>query len=190
MRLCDWYLFKSDDPANRCPVGPLHDTAIRDPLHCARCEGWTPQGNLPSIDRVTILAREITSLVDRLADDYAWAHSVAFAPTRNGHVAGAGSNGRATHSDPAGNAASDPRRAAVRGYAAIAARLTEQAIRALRLADEAIGDALLAAEPPGPKDHTKAPFHDPATLFPGRPDLAEAHAALARRHARGEGIPT
>jgi hypothetical protein len=77
----------------------------------------------------------------------------------------------------------------VRAYAAIAARLLEEAVRALRSADDAIGGALIAAEPPGPKDHTPAPFHDPATLY-ARPDLAEAHSARDRRHLRGEGIPT
>lgn len=189
MRLCDAFLkFRhGDETSNRCPAGPLRSTTTPDQFRCFRCGGWTPHGGLPSIERVAIVARETASITARLAEDYAWAHSVSFAPTRRGP----GSNGRGLpHGDPTGNSVADTRRAAVRDRALLAARLLERALRDLRAADEAIGDALLAAEPPGPVDHTKAPFHDPASLFPGRPDLAEAHAARARRRARGEGVPT
>lgn len=185
MRLCGhWAPRRKGDPPSPCASGPLRLGDHPDPLRCGRCGGWTPHGGLPSIERAAILSREVASLVGRLADDYAWAHGISFAPGSNG------SGGRrAGHSDPTGGLVADKTRVLVRAYAALAARLLEQAVRSLRSADEAIGDALFAAEPPGPKDHTPAPFHDPATLFPGRPDLAEAHGAQARRHARGEGIP-
>lgn len=187
MRLCaHWIPRRQGDPPSTCPTGPLRLGDAPDPLRCAKCGGWTPHGGLPSIERVAILAREVTSLTARLADDYAWAHGIAFAPGgRNG--AGGRRNG---HSDPTGGVVADQTRIIVRAYTAIAARLLEAAVRSLRSADEAIGDALFAAEPPGPADHTPAPFHDPATLYPGRPDLAEAHAAQQRRHTRGQGIPT
>jgi hypothetical protein len=186
MRLCAyWIRHRPGDPPSSCPTGPLRHGDTPDPLRCARCGGWTPHGALPSIERVAILAREVASLTARLADDYAWAHGISFAP--NGR-SGAGGR-RGGHSDPTGGVIADETRITVRAYTAIAARLLETAVRALRSADEAIGDALLAAEPPGPKDHTPAPYHDPATLFPGRPDLADAHAARDRRHTRGEGVP-
>lgn len=183
MRLCDWYTLKTDDPANRCPRGPTRATEEADPLRCFACGGWTPHGNLPSIDRVSLLAREVASIVERLADDYPCGHSVSFAPTRNGHGGGNGS----TRSDPTGNAVADPRRATVQGYTAVAARLLERAVHALRSADEAIGEAVLAAEPPGRAGHTKAAYHDTAGLRYPEP---EVYAAQARRHARGEGIPS
>ena len=187
MRLCGyWTPPRPNDPPSPCAAGPLHPDDNTDPHHCARCSGWTPHGGLPSTERVAILAREITSLTNRLADDYAWAHGIAFAP-----ASGNGTGGRrGGHSDPTGGVIANQTRITVRAYTAIAARLLEGAVRSLRNADEAIGDALYAAEPPGPKDHTPAPFHDPATLYPGRPDLAEAHAARDRRRARGEEIPT
>jgi hypothetical protein len=181
MNLCD------------CPRGPTRNAAPKL-LHCLRCAGWAPQGGLPSRERVDILAREAQSLLAKLAEDYAWARSISFAPQKPG-------NGQAPahdddegdpidYADPVGNVVANGRRLVVRAYSTVAARLLERVVHDLRLADEAIGDALLAAEPPGPADHTPAPYHDPATLFPGRPDLADAHAAKARRHTRGEGIPT
>ena len=180
-----------------CPA-PLRATAELDRLRCLRCGHWTPHGGLPSTERVTILVREATSLAGQLATDYAWAHSVAFDPARRG----GGRNAKGVHADPTGSVAADDRRhapghpleghpvgrLAVRDYTAVAARLLERAVRALRAADEAIGEALLAAEPPGPVDHTPAPYHD--SIPANRPDLADAHAARARRHTRGEGIPT
>lgn len=186
MRLCEhWIRRRPGDPPSPCATGPLRHSEHPDPLRCARCNGWTPHGSLPSIERVAILSREVASLTARLTDDYAWAHGIAFAPGSYG-----GNGGRRHgHSDPTGGVIADTTRVIVRAYTAIAARLLETSVRALRSADEAIGDALLAVEPPGPKDHTPAPYHDPATLFPGRPDLADAHAAMARRQARGERIP-
>lgn len=188
MRLCEhWIPRRAGEPPSPCATGPLRAGDHPDPLRCARCAGWTPHGGLPSHERVTILARQVASLTDKLADDYAWAHGISFAPpSRNGN----GGGRRHGHTDPTLGVITDHRRVIVRAYTAIAARLLEQAVRALRSADEAIGDALLAAEPPGPADHTPAPFHDPAILYPGRPDLAEAYAALERRHGRGEGVPT
>lgn len=186
MRLCDHWIPKraNDDTPNRCATGPLRLGNNLDPLRCARCGGWTPHGALPSRERVAILARETASLTNKLADDYAWAHGIAFAPNTTNGTGGR----RRGHSDPTGGLITDDTRITVRAYTAIAARLLEQATRAMRHADEAIGDALLAAEPPGPKDHTKAPYHD--TIPDNRPDLAEAHAARNRRLARGEGVPT
>lgn len=167
-----------------CPA-PLRSTAELERLRCLRCAGWTPHGRLPAPDHAAQLAREAASLATKIADDYAWVHSVAHQPTRRPQ------NGRsAERSDPTGNQATDPARLTSRTYGLVTARLLERAVKALRSADEAVGDALLAAEPPGPKDHTPAPFHDPTSLYPGRPDLAAAHAAKTRREGRGEGTPT
>lgn len=184
MRLCGhWIPSRRGEPPGPCAAGPLRLTDNPDPLRCARCAGWTPHGALPSIERVAILAREVASLTSRLAEDYAWAHGISFAPGgRNG------SDGRrSNHSDSTGGVIADPARAMVRAYAAIAARLLEAAVRLLRSADEAVGDALLAAEPPGPKDHTKAPFHDTGGLRYPEPGV---YAAQDRRRARGEGVPS
>lgn len=174
-----------------CPA-PLRNTAELDRLRCLRCSGWTPHGGLPSTERVAILIREATSLAAQLATDYAWAHSVAFDPARRG----GGRSSKGVHSDPTGSVAADDRRLddgrpvgrlAVREYTAVAARLLERAVRALRAADEAVGEALLAAEPPGPTDHTKAAWHDNGRLRYPDPAVYEAQAS---RRVRGEGIPT
>jgi hypothetical protein len=137
---------------------------------------------LPSPERVALLTGEANSLLAKLAEDYAWAHSVACCPTRRA-VAGRGSG----HTDPTGNTVADPARLAVSAHAAAAARLLELAVRDLRAADAEIGEALLAAEPPGPFDHTKAAWHDTGGLR--YPDPAVYTAQLQRR-TRGEGIPT
>lgn len=187
MRLCDhWTRHRPGDPPGPCAAGPLRLGDRPDPLRCSRCGGWTPHRSLPAVDRVSLLAGEAASLAAKLAADYAWAHSIGLAPGRRQEPGGRSGG----HSDTTGGVIADDTHIIVRAYATIAARLLEQAVRALRSADEAIGDALLAAEPPGPADHTPAPFHDPATLYPGRPDLEAAHAAQDRRIARGEGVPS
>lgn len=176
-------------------TAPLRDPDGAERLRCARCSGWAADGGLPSPERVAILVREATSLAAQLAVDYRWAHSVAFDPARRDSAGGG--NGRGRHGDPTGNVVADDRRTkegrpvgrlAVRNSTAVAARLLERVVRDLRSADEAIGEALLAAEPPGPRDHVRAPYHD--TIPANRPDLEDAHDARRRRHARGEGIPT
>ncbi len=170
MRFCD------------CPA-PLRSTASLERLRCLRCAGWTPHGRMTPVDRNVLTTNELVSLATKIGEDYSWVHDLAYNPTRRGH-----GNGRSTDvADPTLNLIlTNERRPFIAAYATIASRLLERALVALRNADEAIGDALYYAEPPGPADHTPAPFHDPATLFPGRPDLAEAHAAQARRRGRGE----
>lgn len=186
MRLCDSFVLDADDPRNRCRTGPLRAGTGPERLRCLRCAGWTPHGALPNPDRVTVLVREAISLLTELALEpkynYRWAHGIALSPNRSG------SNGRGSaHGDPTGNQTADPRRAVVRDCTVIAARLLERIVRDLRSADDAIGQALLAAEPPGPFDHTPAPYHD--AIPPTRPDLEEPYAARGRRRARGEGVP-
>lgn len=187
MKLCDSFIYDRDNPKNRCRAGPLRSTANLERFRCFACGGWTPHGPLLAASTVTALAREATSILAQLADnDYRWAHSVALAPTRRRNPAEA--NGKGGHGDPTGGHVGDEARARTRDYAVVAARLLERALRDLRAADEAIGEALYAAEPPGPVDHTKAPYHD--TIPANRPDLADAHEARGRRWGRGEGIPS
>jgi hypothetical protein len=186
MRLCDALVLDPDDEENRCPDGPLRSTGNVERLRCFACGGWTPHGRLLPIDHVAALAREATSILAQLERDYRWAHSVAFAPTRRRNPAEA--SGKGDHGDPTGDHVADTARARTRDFAIVAARLLERAVRDLRAADEAIGEALLAAEPPGPVDHTKAPYHD--TMPDNRPDLADAYDARGRRWGRGEGIPS
>ena len=178
---------------------PLRATQQPERLRCGSCGHWTAHGRPPTVERVAALTREVTSLAGQLATDYAWAHSITYDPTRRGGPTTNGWGGsRGSHNDPTGTIVADDHRhpdghptgrLAVADYTIIAARLLERALRALRDADEAAGEALLAAETPGPSDHVRAPYHDPATLFPSRPDLAEAYAARDRRHSRGEGTP-
>jgi hypothetical protein len=162
---------------------PLRSTAALDRLRCLRCGHWTPHGWLTTVDRATALTNEIISLATKIGEDYGWVHDLAHDPTRRGH-----GNGRSSDvADPTlALILMHERRPYVAAYATIASRLIERAAVAARNADEAVGEALLAAELPGPADHTLAPFHDPTSLYPGRPDLAEAHAAKARRRGRGE----
>lgn len=169
-----------------CP-SPLRSTAILERLRCLRCAGWTPHGRFLNVDRSVIYTNELISLATKIGDDYGWVHDLAHDPTRRGH-----GNGRSSDvADPTLQLIlTNERRPYIAAYTTIASRLVERAVQALRSADEAIGDALLAAELPGPADHTPAPFHDPSSLYPGRPDLADAHAAKDRRRARGEGAPS
>lgn len=169
----------------QCPAPPRSTTALEH-LRCLRCGQWTPHRRLVSVDRAAGLTNEIVSLATKIADDYGWVHDLAHDPTRRGH----GNGHNPDVADPTLELVlAGERRPQIAAYATIAARLLERALSALRTADEAIGDALYCAEPPGPADHTPAPFHDPATLYPGRPDLEAAHAAQVRRRARGEGTP-
>lgn len=160
-------------------AAPLRCTTVLDRTRCLRCAGWTAHGRILHPDRTAVLAGEARSLLAKLADDYPYVHDLAHDPTRrpqNGRAAGV--------SDPTGRAVADTTRQTIRALTVISDRLLERAVRDLRNIDEAIGDALLAAEPPGPVDHTPAPFHD--TIPANRPDLEDAHAARHRRQGRGE----
>jgi hypothetical protein len=128
-----------------------------------------------SVLRLHLACREAHSLLNQLEQDLAW----DIAPARGDSL-----GIRGGVSNPTLAAAVDTRGASVRRWRVLAARRLERAIAELRLADEATGAALLAAET-RPPDHVRAPFHD--TFPEGRPDLEDAHAAKARRTGRGEG---
>lgn len=165
----------------QCPR-PLRATSSLERLRCLRCAGWTPHGRVPTVERTIAQTGELVSFAAKIGEDYGWVHDLAHDPTRRGH-----GNGRSTDvANPTLEVLMHERRPLIVAYATVAGRLLERSLITLRQADEAIGDALYCAERPGPADHTPAPFHDPASLFPGRPDLAEAHAAQDRRRARGD----
>jgi len=178
MRLCDSLVLDSDSEDNRCPSGPWRST---NPFRCFRCGGWLGHGRLLQPPDLKLLAGDARSLLGRLIDDYPYVHDLAHNPTRRPQ------NGRSgVVGDPTGNHVVDPRRARIHTYSLIVGRLVERAVKDLRHADDAAGDALYTAEAPGPADHTKAPFHDSSPRLIGRPDLDEAYAAQDRRRARGE----
>lgn len=181
MRLCDSLLaWKPDDRGNRCPSGPFRSV---DPFRCLRCGGWLDHGRLLEPAHFRFLTGEAISLLKQITEDYPYVHDLAHNPTRHPQ------NGRSgVVGDPTGNHVADPGRARIRAYALIVGRLLEQTVRGLRHADDACGDALYAAEAPGPKEHTKAPFHDSSPRLIGRPDLDDAYAAQDRRRARGESL--
>ena len=180
MKLCDSLLtWKPDaDPPSRCPDGPFRST---DPFRCLRCGGWLDHGQLLDPVQFKFRVVEASSFLGQLADDYPFVHDLAHHPTRRPQ------NGRSgVVGDPTGNSVCDPRREQIRAYSLIVGRLVEQAVRSLRQADEACGDALYAAEPPGPREHVKAAWHDSSPRLIGRPDLDDAYAAQDRRRERGE----
>jgi len=180
MRLCDSLLTWTEDvePGSRCPSGPFRST---NPFRCFRCGGWLGHGRLLEPAYFKLLVSDAVSLLGQLADDYPFVADLAHNPTRRPQ------NGRSgVVGDPTGNAVADPARARIHAYTLIVDRLIEQTVRDLRHADDAAGDALYAAEPPGPKDHTRSPYHDP--IPDNRPDLEDAYAAQDRRRARGEAI--
>lgn len=178
MNLCDSLTYDTDHEKNRCPAGPFRSV---DPFRCLRCGGWLGHGRLLDPAHFRFLTGEATSLLKQLAGDYPFVHDLAYNPTRRPQNGRSGIVG-----DPTANSVVDPRRARIEVYTVIVGRLVEDATRKLRRADEACGDALYTAEPPGPKEHTKAAFHDSSPRLIGRPDLDDAYAAQDRREARGE----
>jgi len=166
-----------------CP-SPLRSTATLERLRCLRCAGWTPHGRPNPVERTIGYTNELISLATKLSEDWGWVYDLAHDPTRHGH-----STGRSSGSaDPTLELIlTGERRPRIAAYATITSRLLDRAVVAMRNADQACGEALLAAEPPGPKDHTKAAFHDTGGLRYPEPEI---YAAQARRHARGEGTPT
>jgi hypothetical protein len=182
MRLCDSLLnWRPDDvDRNRCLSGPFRST---DPHRCLRCGGWLDHGRLLEVSQLKLLAGDASSILSRIGDDYPWVVDLAHNPTRRPQ------NGRSgVVGNPTANAAADPARARIRAYTLIVGRLVEDAVRSLRHADDACGEALMAAEPPGPREHVKAAFHDSSPRAVGRPDLDEAYEAQDRRRARGEAL--
>lgn len=162
---------------------PLRDTANPDRLRCNHCGHWTPHGRTFSNERALVAGKQIASLAGRIADDLAWLADIAHHPTRRE------TNGRASgHTDPTVAAFTNPRQQPTHAYTLVAARALERALAWLQVADIAAGEALQAAELPGPKDHVRAPYHD--KIPENRPDLAAAHAAKRRRAARAEGWGT
>jgi len=154
MRLCDSLLNWRDEDVdrNRCPSGPFRST---NPFRCLRCGGWLDHGRLLEPAHLKVLVGDSASLLRQLADDYPFAYDLAHYPTRRPQ------NGRSgVVGNPTANAAADPRRAQIRAYSLIVGRLVEDAVKALRHADDAAGSALLLGEPPGPREHVKSAFHD------------------------------
>lgn len=164
-------------------AAPLRSTAMLDRTRCLRCAGWTAHGRMIDPARVKLLTGDIRSILARLCDDYPFVHDLAHHPTRRPQNGRSGMVG-----DPTGNSVADPSRAAIRAYTLIVDRLLERIVRDVRAADEACGDALYAAEAPGPREHVKAAFHDSSPRLIGRPDLDDAYAAQDRRRARGEAL--
>lgn len=160
------------------PVNPT----VHDRLHCATCDRPTAHGQLPPIGVLLNDIEEAAYLLGRVAAEYRWAYDLAHDPTRrNTPGAGHGHGG-----DPTGAIISDEHRQETRALTVIAARRVDNAVLELRSAWAALGEAIQAQELPGPAPHVQAAYHDPATLIPGRPDLANVFAAQERRHARGE----
>lgn len=158
-----------------CPR-PVRDLAHVDRLRCAACAGLTPYGRTPD---PTVLRRQVQHAIGRLlhlVDEYRWA--CEYVPRRPPAV---GRNG--DRSDPTGNGAVDPQAATIAAWRTVAARAIDQLLERADLADAALGEARYVADP-GPSDHVRAPYHEPVPA--NRPDLVEAHAAKARRRARGD----
>jgi hypothetical protein len=159
----------------RCPR-PVRNTGHPDRrLECIRCGGVTPHGRDIPRDELRKTIRDAISRLTKLEEDLSW----DLATARAGGIRGSGP------SDPTGTLAADPRDGDVRAWRLITCRRLERALAWVVLADDAAGEMCLAAET-RPPDHVKAPYHD-SIVFEGRPDLAEAHAAKARRARRGEG---
>ena len=138
-------------------------------------------GRLLEPAHLRLLISDAVSLLGRLTDDYPFTYDLAHYPTRRPQ------NGRSgVVGNPTANAVADPRRAQIRAYSLIVDRLVEDAVKALRHADDAAGEALLLGEPPGPREHVKSAFHDSSPRLIGRPDLDEAYAAQDRRRDRDE----
>lgn len=156
-------------------------------LRCQTCAGWTPYGRPLTNDKISRLAEETISILAKLLDDHQWLQGIIHSPTRQGDPIAIKQTG---HSDPTGQTTTDPQRLRIRNYVVLCGRLLEHINETARHADEAAGDAFLAAEtrPPGGDPHVPAAYHD--TIPQGRPDLEQAHHARDRRHTRGEGIPT
>ena len=165
-----------------CPA-PLRSTAALDRLRCLRCAGWTAHGRMVDPARVALLAADARSILARLCDDYPFVYDLAHYPTRRPQNGRSGAVG-----DPTGNAVADDTRARIRALTLVVDRLLERVVRDVRSADEACGDALYLAEPPGPREHVKAAFHDSSPRLVGRPDLEDAYEAQDRRRARGEAL--
>jgi len=180
VNLCDHLVFDTDDDQNRCPSGPFRSA---DPFRCLRCRGWLAHGRLLEPSRLRFLTADATSILKQLTDDYPFAYDLAHHPTRRPQEGRSGAVG-----DPTGNSVADRRRARIEAYTTIVARLVEDVVRGLRHADDAAGDALLLGEPPGPREHVKAAWHDSSPRLIGRPDLDEAYAAQDRRRERGEAL--
>jgi hypothetical protein len=116
---------------------------------------------------------------EALVNDYRWAHEEGLGPARRGQI-GRGSD----TADPTGGTVADERKASLREHLRLAGRALALACYHVAVAREAVKDGLSAVDGGG-EDHTPAPYHD--VIPEGRPDLAESHAALERRLARGEG---
>lgn len=180
MDLCHSLVYDPDDEKNRCPAGPFRST---DPYRCLRCGGWLDHGGLLDPAQFRFRIFEASSILKQLAEDYPFAHDLAHHPTRRPQNGRSGLVG-----DPTANDAADRSRARIRAYTLIVDRLVEDVVRRLRHADDACGSALYAAEPPGPADHTKAPYHDGSLRLVSDAAMDEAYAAQDRRRARGEAL--
>lgn len=152
-------------------------------------------GGRLSLEETAHLTAWAHSLLDKILTDLALTHEALYGlqapPESNG-----GGRPKGSHSEPAvraGKGWTTPegeyrdRWLEASAAAGMAAQWVKTAVSNLVLADEAAGLALLKTDPHrGLAEHVPAPYHDPATLRTGRPDLAAALDAQHRRRGRGE----
>lgn len=169
-----------------CACPRVSRVGSSDPLRCGRCSLWTPSGRPATREKAVRAAEEAISLLTRSQEDYAWLVGSLYGLQRRRGSAGGASGNRLAWSDSTGDLAGSEAHLRARAYASLASRFLLRALLELRRADEAIGEALYALDP-GPVP--KVDFAVTDVVPSGRPDLAEAHAARARRWARGEGVP-
>lgn len=164
----------------RCDA-PLRDTSSPTRRSwCSRCGGVTAYGRRLSLEETRRLVEQAHSLLERILTDITYATESVY-----GIQASLGEGGRPSgHSDPTSRI-NQERRSDSATFLALSAQWVKQSVAWLTNADEAAGLALYGTDPHrGPTDHVKAPHHD--TFPAGRPDLAQAHDAKAKRSARGE----
>jgi len=170
----------------RCECAhPSRDPHTGDRDRCVACGGWTPHGHRTPRGGFSETIAELHGVLDRIATDWQGFGDDP-APSRRGGTT-TGSTDIAW-SDPTYATAVAHHRAYIDQWLILCCRFLDRARLELLRADDAIGRALYAADPPPERLDGNWWDNIPVTDTAGADDTERARllAAQSRRHARGE----
>lgn len=167
----------------RCECArPARDPHTGDRERCVACGGWTPHGRREPKHGMARTIAELHSLIDRIASDWRGFGDDP-RPSCRGETTGTTD---IAWSDPTFAAATRSRY--IDDWLVLCARFLDRTRLELRRADDAMGRALYAADPPPERHNGHWWDNMPVADTAGADDTERAQllAAQARRHARGE----
>jgi hypothetical protein len=164
-----------------CQCRPADRRLSTEPLLCSTCRGWVSRGRPLTPGQFGAAKRDCESLLANLGAEHPWVLSLCYDGAGHGEPGPRGSE----RPDPTGSLASSEQHGRIAAYTALSGRFLILAVKFLRQADEALGQACYEADR-RPAERTEGEWY-PIVAVPN--EVEAARKAQARRLARGEGAP-